>query len=516
MAQATRIPASAPVSARFSALTLAATAALALTLTACGGGGGGSTASTTESTSGAASYSGAVSGLGSIVVNGVRFSTSGATVADPDDSSQRYLRAFALGTTVSVQGVVDDNSTQASASSITVHGGVRGQVTAVNTGVTPNTLTVAGQSIAVNANTVYEGLNSAALTLSGLQSAVAGGTVYAEVYVTGDAASGFVATRVELKTSSEVLISGHAVVGKVVVGSLDAVNGRFDLLLRNGVTLTINYPNGALRPVGATLSEGALVRVLSPNSTSSLVDGDTLNVTKVIVKGERLAAGRAKLRGVVAAINGSLWTLGDVTVDVSQVREVEGFASLAAVQPGAVVKVKGSFVNGVLVAREVESEDAERARDGGGVKLYGVVTASDSGARTFSVQGVSVAVPVGVTVPAVGAYIEVLAQLSNGTLTLVRSSTGDDRIGRDFEVHGTASCTQGSADLMATFNLTLRNGTATSVNGRNAVIELEDNVDMTVSNSGARTCVVEVKGTPTSGGITATKIEVKSRTASVG
>lgn len=508
MAQATRIP--------FSTLTLVAASALALTLAACGGGGSGSgpAVSSTDGTSGPASYSGAVSGLGSIVVNGVRFSTSGATVADPDDSSQRYLRAFALGTTVSVQGVVDDNSTQASASSITVHGGVRGQVTAVNTGVTPNTLTVAGQSIAVNASTAYEGLNGATLTLSGLQSAVAGGAVYAEVYVTGDAASGFVATRVELKTSGEVLSSGHAIVGKVVAGSLDTVNGRFDLLLRNGVTLTINYPNGALRPVGATLSEGALVRVLSPNSTSSLVNGDTLNATKVIVKGERLASGRAKLRGVVSVINGSLWTLGDVSVDVSQVQEVEGFANLAAVTVGAVVKVKGRFVNGVLVAREVESEDAERVRDGGGVKLYGVVTASDSGARTFSVQGVTVAVPAGITVPSVGSYIEVLAQLSNGALTLVRSSTGDDRVGRDFEVYGTASCTQGSVDLMTTFNLTLRNGTATSVNGRNAVIELEDNVDMTVANSGTRTCLVEVKGTPTAGGITATKIEVKSRSAS--
>ena len=80
-------------------------AAVALTLAACGGGGSGSS---TASTSGgqataAATYSGTVSGLGSIVVNGVRFSTSNARATDAETEGS-YARAFALGTMVSVSG----------------------------------------------------------------------------------------------------------------------------------------------------------------------------------------------------------------------------------------------------------------------------------------------------------------------------------------------------------------------------------------------------------------------------
>jgi len=138
---------------------------------------------------------------------------------------------------VSVTGDVDDNSATATASSITVHGGVRGAVTAVDTTSAIKTLTVAGQTIQVDANTVFEGLNSASLSLAGLKAAVdaanltvtAADTVYAEVYVVGDATSGFLATRVEQKAA---IAEGYAVVGKIVTGSLNATS--FGLLLRNG------------------------------------------------------------------------------------------------------------------------------------------------------------------------------------------------------------------------------------------------------------------------------------------
>lgn len=127
---------------RMALSTLAAAAVLALV--ACGGGGGSSPSTGTQATAAStATYSGAVSGLGSIVVNGVRFSTSGASTVDPDDGASPYLRAFALGTTVSVVGDVDDSAATATASSIVVHGGVRGVVSAVST--TNNTLTVAGR-----------------------------------------------------------------------------------------------------------------------------------------------------------------------------------------------------------------------------------------------------------------------------------------------------------------------------------------------------------------------------------
>ena len=87
---------------------------------------------TQATAAGTATDSGAVSGLGSIVVNGVRFSTSNARATDAETEGS-YARAFALGTMVSVSGDVDDSSATATASSITVHGGVRGAVSAVDT-----------------------------------------------------------------------------------------------------------------------------------------------------------------------------------------------------------------------------------------------------------------------------------------------------------------------------------------------------------------------------------------------
>lgn len=486
-------------------------AASVLALAACGGGGGSSPSTGTQATAAStATYSGAVSGLGSIVVNGVRFSTSGASTVDPDDGASPYLRAFALGTTVSVVGDVDDSTATATASSIVVHGGVRGAVSAVNT--TNNTLTVAGQVIGVDSNTIFA-INGSTQTLAGLQALLGGGPVYAEVYVVGDANGGLLATRVEQESA---LIGGYAVVGKIVAGSLDTTAHTFSLLLRTGVTLTVNYADNIVRPVGTLLAEGTSVRVITATDPAGAA---SVTATKVIVKRDRAIAGRAKLRGVVASMTGNTWVVNDVTVDVSQAR-LEGLTSRANVAVGTFVKIQGSFSNGVLVASKVEADNREYdAGNGGGIKLYGVVSNATPGTpSTFSIQGVTLTLPAsGVALPANGTYVEVIARLVNGVMTVVNLGNEDNRGLRSFEVYGTTPCTNGSSDLMvSSFTLTQGSGTTTStatVDGRNAVIELENGVSMAAATSGTAQCLVEVKGAVnSSGAIAATRIEVKSRT----
>lgn len=491
-----------PLRGRLALSALASAAVLALA--ACGGGGSGSsTASSSGQTTTAATYSGAVSGLGSIVVNGVRFSTSGASTTDAE-SSGAYPRAFALGTTVSVTGDVDDNSGTATASSITVHGGVRGAVTAVDTTSAIKTLTVAGQTIQVDANTVFE-INGSAQTLAGLEALRAAGTTYVEVYVVGDATNGFLATRVEQKIAAD----GFAVVGKIVDGSLNATG--FSLLLGSGVTLPVTYTADLVKPAGATLVAGGTVRVVSTINPATL-NGASLAATKVIVKRDRAITGRAKVRGAVVINANGTWTVNDVTVDVSQARFDDGFTPVA----GSLVKVEGTFTNGVLVAREVEADGREYAT-AGGVKLYGIVSAANPDtATTFSIQGVTVSVASASSRPANGAYVEVVASMVNGVLTVVRIGSDDRNAPRSFELYGTTPCLSGSSDLMVSFPLTLRNGTTTTVDGRNAIIELEDGVrNMTTSLGTVQNpaqCFVEVKGAVNSGTVTATKIEVKART----
>ena len=132
---------------------------------------------------------------------------------------------------------------------------------------------------------------------------------------------------------------------------------------------------------------------------------------------------------------------------------------------------------------------------------------------TFSIQGVTLTLPAtGVTLPSDGTYVEVVARLVNGVLTVVRVGNDDNRAQRSFEVYGTTPCATGSSDLMASFTLTLRNGTTTTVDGRTATIELENGVSMTSGQANAQ-CFVEVKGAVTSTNtVTATRIEVKART----
>lgn len=520
-----RLSALSPLRGRLALSALAAAAAL--TLAACGGGGSGSS---NASTSGgqattAATYSGAVSGLGSIVVNGVRFSTSGARATDAETEGT-YARAFALGTTVSVSGDVDDNSATATASSITVYGGVRGAVSAVDT--TASTLTVAGQVIKVDANTVFE-INGTAQTLAGLQTLVVAGTTYVEVYVVGDAASGFLATRVEQKAA---IADGYAVIGKAT----SVTSTSFNLVLRKPsasptVTVTVNYDASKVRPAGVTITEGTAVRVILPASTdfSTVADGSALTATKVIVKRDRAITGRAKVRGAVTAVNASAKTLmvNDVTVDVSQAKFDDGL-TLAGLTVGTVLKVEGTFTNGVLVAREVEADGREYAT-AGGVKLYGVVSgstpASGAAPATFSVQGVTLTLPAPnppsnqpLALPVDGTYVEVVARMNSGVLTVERIGSDDRNAPRSFELYGTTPCRNGSSDLMMpSFLLALRNGTTTTVDGRSAVITLENGVDSMTTSLGTvqnpAQCFIEVKGAVTSTNtVTATRIEVKART----
>lgn len=508
----------------FKLSALAVAVVTTLTLAACGGGGGSSSSGTSSgSTAGTNSYSGTITGLGSIVVNGVRFSTTGATTADGDNPDQPFAKAFGLGTTVTVTGTVNNDGVTGTATSVVVHGGVRGQVTAVDVG--NKTFTVAGQIITADNNTVFDGTTAG----FGLSTLVAN-TTFVEVYGVYDSATGTVkASRVEEETNAGVAALGFAVKG--LVSNLDTNGHTFDLSLRSGVTAHVSYTSQSnVKPAGSTLANGADVRILMDQANANALAGAssaTVNVTatKVLVKRNKQADGSfAKLQGAILTISGdrNTWTIGDASIDVSQSPELEG-VNLATITAGTVVKVKGSFVNGVLVARSIESDGFERSQANGGVKLYGAVSAVDSNStpNTFTVQGVTVAMG-GSTIgslPLAGTYVEVLARPdSNGVLTAVRigTQTGGEAP-RSFELFGTAPCTAGQSDLAGTFTLGLRDGSL-PVDGSTATFDVGSQVDMTSSNT-TEMCVLEVKGSMTTVNnvktLKASVIEVLKRAANV-
>lgn len=194
------------------ALLLAATGFLS----ACGGGGGGSDSDHSDAywstnpagaatfNGAAAAYQGSISGLGSIVVNGVRFETTDSVVYDSDDFSTNYdsntstfSSPLALGMTVALFGDVDDVQSLGRAARIRVVGGVRGTLDAI----TASSITLPTQTIQINSATTYGGtsdgtLSGTAVTTYADLAALVNAHPLLTVYGLPQADASFLATRV--------------------------------------------------------------------------------------------------------------------------------------------------------------------------------------------------------------------------------------------------------------------------------------------------------------------------------
>ena len=445
-----------------SSLTLVAALMLGA-LSACGGGGSGS-ASTSGSTY-TASYAGPIAGLGSIVVNGVRFETVGVTVEDSDDiyGTTKYSKSLDLGMTVALGGDVDESAMTGTPSKIRVIGGVRGKVSATTaTSIT----TLNGQTVTVDANTLYAGTRSALADITT--------TDYVEIYGVTQSNGDFLATRVitsaSLSTTNKLAIRG-------TINSLPTAANPNQYVIKTSSSATVTVscdPSAASpcvkRPAGATLVAaagsvpGTPVRVVAADSTS-LVSG-VLNAVKIqSLNPEQLAAfdgvasTYAKIKGYTSLV-GTDWYVGGV--------KVTGYTFTAA---GQFVEVKGTWSNGVLQATKVELESQRTTVTGVAYKneLYGAV--SSLSGNTFVVQGVTVnaatAIFSGGTLQTLanGNYVEVKGTLSGSTLTAVRveikntqsaAATGGTFAGARFELYGTVT---GWANANSTFTLTA-NGVA--------------------------------------------------------
>lgn len=467
-----------PAPFRLSPLFGTATLLIAgLGLSACGGGGGGSS----QSNATPATYSGTITGLGSIVVNGVRFSTLNASAFDPETGAG-YAQALELGSSVTVEGRIDGVSGQATR--IVVHGGARGVAGTVDP--TNKTFIVAGQTVKVDANTLFDD----GLTLTAL---AATPTPRVEVHGFVDQNNVLLATRVERTSDSRTY--GYAVLGRVSRVLTDT----FEVKLSDSLTLTVPTPNGV------TLALGVAVRVLST------VDPATATLTaansKVLVKGERQLTGRTKLRGTVTST--SPLTVNDVPVTVDTTTAFDDGLTAGTLRVGQIVKVEGTMVDGVLRAREIEPDEREY-RAGSvedRIKLYGAVSAVSG--NTFVVQGVTLTRAVGVTAPSAGAYVEVKARMVDGVLTAHSVTSAGRNSQSRFETYGTASCPNGLDDLRGTgFTLTTSQGGTLTVNGQ---VAREVKYDDDVRTPSGSTCFLEVEGNLDNGVIQAREIEVKRR-----
>ena len=384
---------------RWALTGLLAAVSLAFGLVACGGGG----SSATESLASAASpgvtatgfTQGVITGFGSIIVNGVRFDETSATITDDSDTA-----LSASGLKLGMQVEVDHATVNASArtaSAVAVRYGslATGPVAAVNTSA--NTLTVLGQVVDISSSTVFSDALSAGL------GAVTVGSVI-EVHGQVDATTGHIAaSRIEPITTTAT--TRYKLRG--TVAGLDTSAKTFSI---GGAV--ISYAGLASTAVPSTLANGVSLRVLlATTQTAGQWVAQSLGA-KAVRKFADHSTGH--VRGKITAFTSSAsFTVGNVVVAASAATFPDGSSGLAL---GVEVEVEGTVTNNVLVATSVGIESKHQAEPGHGLALIGAITAFDATAKTLVVRNVSV---------------------SYGDATYLNGVVGDLAVGKTVSVTGT-------------------------------------------------------------------------------
>jgi hypothetical protein len=347
-------------------LGLAVAALSAVVITACGGGGTDS-ASTPSSSSGAeratAFAAGPITGFGSVIVNGVRYDDSAATVSDDDDRA-RSREQLKLGMMVEVEGAgLNAQAGTGRALRIRFGSQIVGPVDAVDAAA--GTLTVLGQAVIVTDTTVIDD------SLVGGLAALTAGTVV-EVHAQFNAADG---TYTAMRIEDDVNAATYKLRG--VISQLDTTAKTFAL---GGQT--INY--SAVTELPNNLADGLTVRV---RLQTAAVNGQWMATAVSTGRHKPDDGQHAHLRGAVTVFTSSTsFEINGLLVDASTASFPDGAEGVVL---GAVVEVEGSTVNGVLVATKVEL-DGRHARERHEPELHGLISQLDTAAKTFVLRGITV------------------------------------------------------------------------------------------------------------------------------
>ncbi len=374
------------------ALLIAAIAVCLALLASCGGGGG--TPVVGGGVIPSAYTEGTINGFGSVIVNGIRFDETAASVTD-DAGVQRTASALKLGMCVEVDsGQVVDGTARATA--LRFGSRALGPVDAIDTAA--KTVTLLGQVVDIGDATVWgDGLSAGIATL----------TVGAVIEVNGlpDAATGhLVATRIDSAAGA----TAYKLRG--VVAGLDTVSRT----LRIG-SATISYAGVASVPT--TLAEGQTLRV---TLATTPVAGVWTALTLGTARHQPADATAVQLRGGITAFaSASAFSVNGQPVDASGAAFPDGSTGLAL---GMQVEVKGTVRNGVLVATQVELESRHKGDADRRFELHGLITAVDAAAQTFVVRGVTVSYAGSVSYTGGTA-----ANLVVGTRVEVRGGAGSSR-----------------------------------------------------------------------------------------
>lgn len=285
-------------------------------LGACGGGG--DVAGVGQGGTGAFSV-GPITGLGSIIVNGIRYDDSRASISSDDDSlSPGDLQ---LGMIVAVQGspVIDFKST---ATRIVLGGELVGPISSISA----SSFVVLGQTVNVNTSTFY------GPSISGGLSGLAVGQVVEVHGIADTTPNKQTATFVALKPSpSEYRLQGR-VTAHNVPDKTFSLGG-----------LSMSYASTDADDVRIVPDAGTLVRVrLQPTSPAPAV----WTVTRIRKPEDSFSgfSGEVEFKGTITAFTSSrAFSVNDLPVDA---RSATLPADESGIEAGAFVEVKGTLTSG--------------------------------------------------------------------------------------------------------------------------------------------------------------------------
>ena len=305
-----------------------------LVVVACGGSGGSSVAGGGIGGTGVTA-SGAITGFGSVKLNGLVFDTTNATrIVDGESAADDT--ALAVGMVVTVTGTLDADGVNGTAEQIEydddVQGPIQGPVVEVDQ---TKTFSVMGVRVSVTRiSTVFENTDYASL--------LAGDLVELSGFF--DAAGILHATRLEKKAGGEVEVKGT--VTSVGPGST------FTLAVLNGaIQYTVDWTAIIIPPV-----QGDFIEV------KGTVAGTTITASEVESVDEGFDdVDKASIEGIVTGF--AAGGIGDFQVAGQQVDASGASFSPAALEAsladGMEVEVEGPIVNGVLQALGVEARGGD-------------------------------------------------------------------------------------------------------------------------------------------------------------
>ena len=386
-----------------------------LVVAGCGGGGSGDPGGNNPPPAGGIVRTGfaigPIANFGSVIVNGVRYSTTGATITiDDSPGVESDLR---VGQVVSINGRFDASLTTGTATQISFDDNVEGPVQSINT--IASTLVVLGQTVRVGAATSFDD-NIQPASLAGL---VVGDIVEVSGLVMSDGSID--ATRIEKKPAGS-LFEVHG-----TISSLNAVTRRFNLN-----ALVVDYSAAQLDDFpGGLISNGQAVE-----AKGSAVDANgVLAATRVEFEGSPVtgAAGdRVEIEGFITRFASAQ------DFDVSGVPVTTGAATVfeggAATDLGLNVKVE---VEGNLTASGSITATKVDIRRATAVRVTALVDSVNAAANALDLLGITV-------------RIDALTRLEDQSAADVDPLTiSSINVGDYLEVRG-SELPAGSGDILAT------------------------------------------------------------------